>query len=125
MAVLWYNIKLRGSKGEANVKALFDSGASYSFMRKDIAEKIGLIDKLPEPMKFVTASKKKQIEINERMSVDFYLNGARFSEMFLVSNEISEEVIIGTKTIQAWRFKLDFENEKIIFNPDVTKLVLI
>jgi len=125
MAVLWYNIKLRGSKGEANVKALFDSGASYSFMRKDIAEKIGLIDKLPEPMKFVTASKKKQIEINERISVDFYLNGARFSEMFLVSNEISEEVIIGTKTIQAWRFKLDFENEKIIFNPDVTKLVLI
>ena len=40
MSVLWQNIKLRGSKGERDVNALFDSGATYSFVRKDIAEKI-------------------------------------------------------------------------------------
>lgn len=77
MAVLWQKIKLSGSKGERVVNALFDSGATYSFVRKDIPD------------------------------------------------EINEEVIIGAKTMQSWRFKLDFENEKVLFDPNVTKLIII
>jgi len=125
MAVLWQNIKLRGSKGERIVNALFDSGSTYSFVRKDIAEKIGQIDNLPEPMKFTTAKKDKKIKVKLRIAIDFYLNNARFSDEFLVSNEIKEEAIIGAKTMQSWRFKLDFKKEKISFDHEVTKRVII
>ena len=114
-----------GSKGEALVNALFDSGAAYSFIRKDIAEKIEFITKLPEPWEFEVAEKERKLVVTEHISISFYIDGTRFSDEFLVSDKISEEVIIGAVTLQKWRFKLDFENEKVLFDPKVTKLILI
>jgi len=38
---------------------------------------------------------------------------------------LSEEAIIGAKTMQAWRFKLDYENDEVIIDPRVTKLRLL
>jgi hypothetical protein len=43
----------------------------------------------------------------------------------MVLENLSEKVIIGAKTMQAWRLKLDFEKEDIIIDPKVTKLYLI
>jgi len=125
MAVLWQEIRLSGSKGEKKVNALFDRGATYSIVRKDIAEKITFIDSLPKLMEFGTASKEKKIIIKLRTSMDFYIDDTRFSDEFLVTDEIEEEVIIGAKTMQSWRFKLDSENERVIFDPKVTKLIII
>jgi len=125
MAVLWQNIRLRGSKGERIVNALFDSGSTYSFVRKDIAEKISPIDNLPDPIELTTAKDGSVIKVTEAIRSDFYLNGARFSDEFLVSDEITEEAIIGAGTMQRWRFKLDFENERVSFDPKVTKRVII
>ena len=116
---------MRGSKGEVLVNALFDSGVVYSFIRKDIAEKIEFITKLPEPWEFEVAEKKRKLVVTEHISISFYIDGTRFSDEFLVSDKISEEVIIGAVTLQKWRFKLDFENEKVLFDPKVTKLILI
>ena len=39
--------------------------------------------------------------------------------------ELSEPVIIGAKTLQAWRMKLDFEREQVVVDPRVTKLRLL
>jgi hypothetical protein len=38
---------------------------------------------------------------------------------------LSEEAIIGAKTLQAWRMKLDFEQDEVIIDPRVTKLRLL
>ncbi len=38
---------------------------------------------------------------------------------------LSEEVIIGAATMQKWRLKLDFENDRVIVDPRVAKLILI
>ncbi len=43
----------------------------------------------------------------------------------MVIPSLSEEVIIGAKTMQSWRLTLDFENDKVIFDPRVTKLRLL
>jgi hypothetical protein len=61
----------------------------------------------------------------ERVTLDFYLNGYRFSDEFVIIPELSEKVIIGAKTLQAWRLKLDFENDEVIIDPKVTKLRLL
>ena len=41
--------------------ALFDSGASYSIIRRDIAETLGELTRLPEPWEFETAEKLRVI----------------------------------------------------------------
>jgi hypothetical protein len=61
----------------------------------------------------------------ERVTLNFYLNGYRFSDEFVIIPELSEKVIIGAKTLQAWRLKLDFENDEVIIDPKVTKLRLL
>jgi hypothetical protein len=38
---------------------------------------------------------------------------------------LSEPVIIGAKTLQAWRMKLDFEHDEVVIDPRVTKLRLM
>lgn len=125
MSVIQKQIKLSGSKGEKKETALFDSGATYSYIEKRLAQKLGIVDRLPEKFEVGTAEKKRKAKFKEHISLVFYINGYRFSDEFMVIENLSEPVIIGAKTLQAWRLKLDFENDEIIIDPRVTKLRLI
>ena len=84
-----------------------------------------MVDILPEPIEFETAKEGEKVEAKEHLSLIFYLNGYRFSDEFMVLPELSEELIIGAKTMQAWRFKLDFEHEEVIIDPRVTRIRLL
>jgi hypothetical protein len=125
MAIIAKKLKLVGSKGEKELEGLFDSGSTYSCIERTLAEHLANLERIAIPLKSETAEKKKFIEANERVSLDFYLNGYRFSDEFMVISDLSEQVIIGAKTMQAWRFKLDFENEEVIIDPRVTRLRLL
>jgi predicted nucleotidyltransferase len=57
--------------------------------------------------------------------LDFTLNGYTFTDEFMVIPRLSDPVIIGAKTLQAWRMELDFENHDVIIDPKVTKLKLL
>ena len=46
------------------------------------------------------------------------------SDEFFVGEGLSEDVIIGAKTLQAWRLKLDFEQDRVIVDQRVTRLML-
>jgi len=125
MAVIQKEIKLVGSKGKRNEVVLFDNGATYSCLEKSLAEELGILDRLPELFEIETAEKERKIKIKEHISLVFYINGYRFSDEFMVVENLSEPVIIGAATLQKWRMKLDFENDDIIIDPRVTKLRLI
>jgi len=126
MGVIVKEILLEGSKGSDKVKALFDSGASLSFIKKSIAQKLGNIEKLPKPLEFETAEAGRIISVNERVALDFYLDGDRLSDEFLVVPDeiMSEECIIGAKTMQAWRIVIDMENERVYSARQVKKHIL-
>jgi len=125
MAVIEKKIEFRGSKGEAKVLAIFDSGASYSCIQPELANRLGRTEPLPEPKKFGTAEKRRKITAREAVRLDFSINGHTLSDEFMVISGLSDQVIIGAKTLQAWRMKLDFENDKVIIDPRVTKLRLL
>ena len=125
MTIIEKEVELVGSKGKEKVTGLFDSGATYSCIKKELAERLGMLDKIPVPLTLETAKKGEMVEVKERVSLDFYLNGYRFSDEFMVLPDLSEKLIIGAKTMQAWRFKLDFENEEVTIDPRVTKLRLL
>jgi hypothetical protein len=125
MAIIEKRIKLVGSKGSKSLIALFDSGASYSHIRPELAQELEIITPLPQPIRLATAKSGEEVEAKSRVTLDFWIDEYRFSDEFMVIEGLSEDVIIGVKTMQAWRMKLDFEKEKVIIDPRVTKLRLI
>lgn len=125
MAVMQKKLELAGSRGRKEVEALFDSGASYSCISKELAVRLEVTLLLPEPLEFETAEKGQKLQVTEVVRLDFHLNGYRFSDEFMVVPNLAEEVIIGTTTMQKWRFKLEFEAEEVIIDPRVTHLRLL
>ena len=125
MAVIQKELKLVGFKGEIEIIGLFDSGATYSCIDRRLAEELGILVPLRDPFLLETAEAGRMVEVREKVILDFYLDGYRFSDEFMVIPGLSEKLIIGAKTMQAWRFKLDFEAEEVIIDPRVTKLRLL
>lgn len=118
-------MRFEGSKGEKNLYALFDSGATYSCISEDSVEDLEELLQLHTPLRLSTASAATFMEITHRTTLDFYHEEVRLSDEFLVVPGLSEEVIIGAATMQKWRLKLDFEHDKVIVDPAVAKLILI
>ncbi len=125
MGIITKRIRLVGSRGEHETDGLFDTGASYSFVRRDVAERLATLEPLPQPMSFEMAQQGATVTARERVVLDFWIDGYRFSDEFLVLDNLSEELIIGAKTMQAWRLKIDMEREDIIIDPSVTRLRFI
>lgn len=124
MAILQKGLEVAGSKGRGRVEALFDSGASYSCISRELAARLEVVLPLAEPLEFELAEKGRKLKVTEVVRLDFYLNGHRFSDEFMVIPDLSEDLIIGATTMQKWRFKLDFEAEKVVIDPRVTHLRL-
>jgi len=125
VAVIQKRIRLAGSKGSREVVAIFDSGATYSCIQPELAKMLGTVEPLPEPMDFSTAKDGETLTATERIVLNFYLEGYRFSDEFMLIPGLSESVIIGAATLQKWRLKLDFEADEVIIDPRVTHLRLL
>ena len=125
MTVIQKKIRLVGYKGEEDVDAIFDSGSTYSCIQPNLANRLDTVLPLPKEKDFGTVEKERKITAKERVILDFELDGYRFSDEFMVISELSEQVIIGAKTLQAWRMKLNFETDEVIIDPRVTKLRLL
>ncbi len=126
VSVLDKDMLLIGSRARHRTVALFDSGASYSIIRRDIAESIELLTPLPNPESYVfeTARPGDLIRAQYRVIIEFRFDDSQalFSDEFIVFDECSEPVIIGATTLQKWHIKLDFENEEIIYRKTAQRL---
>ena len=126
MSILEHEVTLVGSKGRYKGVALFDSGASYSIVRRDIAEKTEILLPLhdPEEWYFETARKGDFIQAFYvvRLELHFSDSEARFSDEFIVFDDCAEAVIIGATTMRKWQIRLDFEQEKIEYRKTVIRL---
>jgi len=125
MAVIQKLIRLVGSKGSREEVAIFDSGSTYSCIHPELAEKLEIIVPLPEPMDFGTAEEGRELRAEAAVRLNFYIDGYRFSDEFMLIPGLSEAVIIGAATLQKWRLKLDFEADAVIIDPRVTHLRLL
>ena len=118
-------LEFRGSKGRANLMALFDSGSTYSCINASDVDGLANREPLPDPLDVETASDGNFIRIVDRVGLDFYVDGLRMTDEFMVVPNLSESVIIGATTMQKWKIKLDFEHDTIILDPRVAKLKLV
>jgi hypothetical protein len=129
VSVLEHDVTLTGSRGSARCRALFDSGATYSIIRRDIAERIEPLVLLPDPEDWVfeTARVGDHIQALYRVTLNFRFDdsAARFSDEFIVFDECSEELIVGAKTMQAWHITLDFQTETVNYRKTAERLRVI
>jgi predicted aspartyl protease len=125
MSIIRKEIELVGSKGQSREIALFDTGASYSFLDRELAINLETLLPLPRPLRFEMAKKGEVVHATERVTIDFYLEGHRLSDEFIVMPSLSERAIIGAYTLQKWRLKLDFEHDEVIVDPKVDRLIFI
>ncbi len=123
--IIGKRILFEGSKGELELNAMFDSGASFSCIKPELAGKLEESIKLKKPLKVSTASKHHFIEVSDMLILNFYIDNYRFFDDFIIVPELSEEIIIGAATMQKWHFKLNFETDEVIIDPRVTKFRLL
>jgi hypothetical protein len=123
--VITRTLNFRGSKGREDLETLFDSGSTLSRIHPDVAGKLESPVALPDPFSVETATKGHFIKVEQRVTLDFYLNNLRMSDEFVIIPGLAEEAIIGAATMQKWRIKLDFEHDEVITDPRVSRIILM
>jgi len=71
MSVIEKRIKLEGSKGEKELVALFDSGATYSCISTELADKLEILVPLRTPREFATANQGMALKASHAVRLDF------------------------------------------------------
>ena len=126
VSILEHEVTIIGTKGRVRCRALFDSGASYSIIRREIAERIGRIEPLPIPEDWVfeTARAGDYVQAVGALRLDFRFDDseAHFSDEFVVFDELSEQLIIGATTMQKWQIRLDFTTETVEYRKTARRL---
>ena len=116
-------LKVRSSRGELNVKALFDTGASFTVIRRDVAEKIGHI--LPTDVREVTlADGKTKLKVLGYIPISTVLEGSPIDDIAYVIEELAEELIVGVKVMEFYDIKLDPSTNKIIVGKNYSSFEL-
>jgi predicted aspartyl protease len=126
MGIIRLPILFRGSINDKYLYSLFDSGANYSFIRKDIAEQLEPLTQLREPLRMTTADINNSMEVVYRIATNFSVsNDVELSDEFFVVEDLSEEVVIGALTMQKWKMKLDFEHDRVEVDPRMAKMQIV
>ncbi len=125
MGILIKPVTLRGDRGQIHLDGMFDTGSTYSVIRKDLAEQLATIIPLNEPIFLRTAEQGRQLTVTHCVRLTIWLDGYRISDEFMVIEQLSRPVLIGAATMQKWRIRLDMANEEIIVDPTATELWLL
>jgi len=123
VGLIYKVVKVSGNKGSKEVRVLFDSGASESFIRADIAKGLSSPARLPNPKTFEMG--RGTLKVNRAMLGDVQLNGATLFATLLIVPNLTEELILGADFFRRWKIRLNPENEEIIFDPNALKLKLV
>jgi predicted aspartyl protease len=106
-------LRVRSSKGELAVKALFDTGASFTVVRRDVAEKIGHI--LPTDVREVAlADGKTKLKVLGYIPISTVLEGSPIDDIAYVIEELAEELIVGVRVMEFYDIKLDPSTNRVI-----------
>ena len=103
---LYRDLKIRSSMGEVEVKALFDTGASFTVVRRSLAEKIGNI--LPTDVKEVTlADGETKLKVIGYIPISTSIERTPIDDVAYVIERLAEELIIGARVMEFYDIKLD------------------
>lgn len=117
-------------KKTKSVNTLFDSGSFYSIIKQVCLPSSEYIVYYPVPELWGTASEGGTLEITGSVELIVTINNKKIKELIYIAPNLSKEMIIGSKTLQAWHITIDNSNSKTIISvdkdmndPDITSVV--
>ena len=126
MGVIVKKLEIIGDKGRSTALSLFDSGASDSVIRKDVAEEVASFLRLSEPVNFILGDGKSTVTSEYFTGISFVLKECTFpAQRVLIVDELDDELILGVDAFQRWKLRLDFEHEDVIFDKSMLKIKLV
>ncbi|MYC38584.1 MAG: retroviral-like aspartic protease [Chloroflexi bacterium] len=108
---------ITGNRGSDTARVLYDSGASKSFIRADIAKILGDTGPAVETLTFMMADGQVGFTADSIMNLAVDAEGIRLTHNFYVVEDLAEELVIGADIIQQWKIVLDLENETVSIDP--------
>ncbi len=104
-------LSVKGDKDKKDVNILFDSGATHSVIRKDIAEELFSINRFTEPEEVGTAKKGGRMQSIGTVAFHTRLDNCEITDQALVVDELRSEMIIGASTLQKYEIKMLFDGD--------------
>jgi len=104
---------VEGPKGSVEVVALFDTGASFSVMKKSIAEKISPIGPAIR-QKATLADGKTELPIAGSVWFWTFVEVCTISDTAHVIEQLARDFIIGAETMEKYGIELRPETNEII-----------
>ena len=108
---------ITGNRASDMVRVLYDSGASKSFIRADIAKILGDTGPAVETLTFMLADGQVGFTADSIMNLVVDAEGTRLTHNFYVVDDLAEELVIGADIMQQWKIVLDLENETVSIDP--------
>lgn len=112
-----------GRRGRKKVEALFDTGASYSLLREDVARAIGEPEELPEPRHFEAAVGGFTARFG--IFADLLFQRKRFHTALTVAPGLTEDLLIGTDFMQQFHVRLEPRKRRVSFDKQALRLLAV
>lgn len=119
MSIVKLPLLFVGSKGEKKLHTLFDPAVNYSLINARHIIELACVQKMTRTKCLVVSGSQQEIKASHVAILDFYINDVAVSDEFLVTPDISDDVIIGTLTIRKWRMKIDPASNSAYVDPKV------
>lgn len=116
-------LTLYGIEGKRSVDALFDTGSSDSFLREEIADRLGPRIELPEPKRFEML--RGTFVVHEAFVGDVGLARHRQTGLFYIVPHLSEELLLGADFLQRWHIKFEPRRRRIEVDPKALRLTAV
>ena len=117
MGLIIKDYTVSGNRNSATVRAMYDTGAGASFVRRDIAERLGDTVAAASPIRFTMAGGQETFTVDQTISLDVDVEGTNLQYSYYVADGLAEELIIGADMMQRWKISLDLENESVSIDP--------
>ena len=124
MGLIIKKLRVYGDKGEKRLEVLFDTGASASFVRAGVVSELATVVKLPAPQVFALGDGVGRLRVSQAALLYVVIKGLHISDEFIVAPHLADDVILGARTMQKWRIKLDVEEEDVLIDRRVARLLL-
>ena len=111
--ILIRKLTLEGPKGSEQVEALFDSGATFTVIKKSVAEKISPLGP-PIRQKATLANGKTEIPVVGSAWFWTFVEVCMITDTAHVTEQLARDFIVGVETMEKYGIELKPETNEII-----------
>jgi len=111
MGIIERNLEISGIKSK-RILAFFDSGSSFSIIKKSLVDDVGYFKKKKVKLK-VEIGNGDSMLFTEMVLISIKLNKIIYTDYYVVG-DIPEQMIIGVDFLQKYGHTLEFKNDKIV-----------